>query len=52
MDLEFVEVGLNETVSSAVSIVQPQANSQRVIIRTALSQSVPHVVADCAPSSR
>lgn len=46
MDLEFVEVGLNETVSSAVSIVQPQANSQRVIIRTALSQSVPHVVAD------
>ena len=29
-----------------MSIVQPQANSQRVIIRTALSQSVPDVVAD------
>ncbi|MGV8938482.1 MAG: ATP-binding protein [Allorhizobium sp.] len=46
MDLDFVSVGLNETVASAVSIVQPQANSQRVIIRTALSQAVPDVVAD------
>jgi signal transduction histidine kinase len=33
-------------VQAAVSIVQPQANSQRVIIRTALSQAVPNVVAD------
>jgi PAS domain S-box-containing protein len=46
MDLDFVAVGLNETVSEAVSLVQPQANSQRVIIRTALSQAVPQVVAD------
>ncbi|WP_027486828.1 ATP-binding protein [Allorhizobium undicola] len=46
MDLDFVAVGLNETVSEAVAIVQPQANNQRVIIRTALSQSVPNVVAD------
>jgi PAS domain S-box-containing protein len=46
MDLDFVSVGLNETVSEAVSLVQPQANAQRVIIRTALSQSVPNVVAD------
>ncbi|WP_113487683.1 ATP-binding protein [Rhizobium cremeum] len=46
MDLDFTAVGLNETVSAAVAIVQPQANSQRVIIRTALSQSVPNVVAD------
>ncbi|KKX32019.1 ATP-binding protein [Rhizobium sp. LC145] len=46
MDLDFVAVGLNETVSEAVSLVQPQANSQRVIIRTALSHSVPPVVAD------
>jgi signal transduction histidine kinase len=29
-----------------VSLVQPQANAQRVIIRTSLSQSVPDVVAD------
>jgi PAS domain S-box-containing protein len=46
MDLDFIAVGLNETVSEAVSLVQPQANAQRVIIRTALSQSVPNVVAD------
>ena len=46
MDLDFESVGLNETVSEAVSLVQPQANGQRVIIRTALSQSVPPVVAD------
>ena len=46
MELDFVAVGLNETISEAVSLVQPQANGQRVIIRTALSQAVPQVVAD------
>ncbi|WP_454848250.1 ATP-binding protein [Rhizobium binxianense] len=46
MDLDFASVGLNEAISEAVALVQPQANSQRVIIRTALSQSVPDVVAD------
>jgi PAS domain S-box-containing protein len=46
MDLDFASVGLNEAISEAVALVQPQANGQRVIIRTALSQSVPDVVAD------
>lgn len=46
MELDFVSVGLNETIAEAVSLVQPQANTQRVIIRTALSHSVPPVVAD------
>ncbi len=46
MDLDFVAVELNETISEAVSLVQPQANNQRVIIRTSLSQSVPAIVAD------
>ncbi|MCF3642957.1 PAS domain-containing sensor histidine kinase [Rhizobium sp. TRM95111] len=46
MDLEFTAVGLNETVAEAVSLVQPQANSQRVIIRTSLANAVPPVVAD------
>ncbi|WP_416798035.1 ATP-binding protein [Ciceribacter azotifigens] len=46
MELDFEAVGLNEAVASAVSLVQPQANTQRIIIRTALSQSVPNVVAD------
>ncbi|RWX77057.1 PAS domain S-box protein [Neorhizobium lilium] len=46
MEMDFIAVGLNETVSEAVSLVQPQANNQRVIIRTALSNAVPQVVAD------
>ena len=46
MDVDFVAVPLNETVAEAVSLVQPQANNQRVIIRTALAQSVPQIVAD------
>ncbi|ASY61785.1 Sensory histidine kinase AtoS [Sinorhizobium sojae CCBAU 05684] len=46
MELDFSAVDLNEAVSEAVSLVQPQANSQRVIIRTSLSASVPEVVAD------
>ncbi|WP_426237200.1 ATP-binding protein [Pararhizobium sp. DWP1-1-3] len=46
MDLEFTAVEINDAVSEAVSLVQPQANSQRVIIRTSLSGSVPNVVAD------
>lgn len=46
MELDFIPVELNETVSEAVSLLQPQANGQRVIIRTALSHSVPQVVAD------
>ncbi|UVC07612.1 PAS domain S-box protein [Rhizobium sp. TH2] len=46
MDLEFAAVGINDCVSEAVSLVQPQANAQRVIIRTSLSQSVPDIVAD------
>jgi PAS domain S-box-containing protein len=46
MDLDLAAVAINECVSEAVSLVQQQANAQRVIIRTSLSQSVPNVVAD------
>ncbi|MEI2297935.1 ATP-binding protein [Ensifer sp. MJa1] len=46
MELDFGAVEINEAVSEAVSLVQPQANSQRVIIRTSLSATVPNVVAD------
>jgi PAS domain S-box-containing protein len=46
MELEFSAVEINEAISEAVSLVQPQANSQRVIIRTSLSTAVPNVVAD------
>ncbi|MEK1865772.1 MAG: ATP-binding protein, partial [Ensifer adhaerens] len=46
MELDFGAVEINDAVSEAVSLVQPQANSQRVIIRTSLSAAVPNVVAD------
>jgi PAS domain S-box-containing protein len=46
MDLDLTAVAINDCISEAVSLVQQQANAQRVIIRTSLSQSVPNVVAD------
>lgn len=46
VDMEFIAVSLNDHLAESVSLLQPMANSQRVIIRTSLSTSVPDVVAD------
>ena len=46
VDLEFDAVSLNDQLAECVSMLQPMANSQRVIIRTSLSASLPEVVAD------
>ncbi len=46
LDLNFVRVDLNEVTQQAVALMQPQANRQRVIIRTSLSPALPAVVAD------
>ncbi len=46
LELEFEAVDLNELVAESVAILQPQANTNRIIIRTSLSRSVPKVVAD------
>ena len=46
MDLDFAAVRLNAAIAEAIALLQPQANSQRVIIRTALSDLVPEIVAD------
>ncbi|TPW27917.1 ATP-binding protein [Pararhizobium mangrovi] len=46
MEVAFAEVALNDTIADAVSLLQPQANSERVIIRTSLSATVPAVIAD------
>jgi PAS domain S-box-containing protein len=46
VDMEFTAVSLNDHLAESVSLLQPMANSQRVIIRTSLSESVPDVVAD------
>ena len=46
MELSFEAVNLNQIVSETVALLQPQANVERIIIRTSLSRSVPRVVAD------
>jgi PAS domain S-box-containing protein len=45
-DLNFVRVNLNEVVSSTASLLQPQANRGRIIIRTSLAPTMPAVIAD------
>jgi PAS domain S-box-containing protein len=46
LDLTFVSVNLNELVQQCVAIMQQQANSERVIIRTSLPPGLPQIVAD------
>ncbi len=46
MDLNFTGVSLNEIASAAVSLLQPEANRQRVVLRTGLQPRLPAVVAD------
>ncbi len=46
MELSFDACNLNTTVSETVAMIQPEANKERVIIRTSLSAVVPKVVAD------
>jgi len=46
VDLEFDACDLNTTVSETVALSQPDANKERIIIRTSLSAVVPKVVAD------
>ncbi|WP_406856499.1 ATP-binding protein [Alsobacter sp. KACC 23698] len=45
-DLNFISVDANEIVSRSVAMMQPQAGAGRVVLRTSLSQRLPHVVAD------
>src|SRR5436305_1092845 len=46
LDLAFVEQNLNELVEQCVAMMQPQANRERIIVRTSLAHSLPPVVAD------
>ncbi|MCY6382344.1 PAS domain S-box protein [Hoeflea prorocentri] len=45
-ELDFAAVSLNDALLEAISILQPQANDRRVIMRTSLASDVPQVVAD------
>ena len=45
-EMDFEAVPLNETLADAVSMLQPQANRNRVIIRSSFASDLPEVVAD------
>ncbi|MDO9295472.1 PAS domain-containing protein [Bradyrhizobium sp.] len=46
LDLAFTNQNLNELVESCVAVMQPQANRERIIIRTSLAHALPSVIAD------
>ena len=46
LELAFTNQNLNEMVESCVAMMQPQANRERIIIRTSLAHALPPVVAD------
>jgi PAS domain S-box-containing protein len=46
LDLAFEAVAVNSVIQECVALMQPQANRERIIIRTSLSADVPNVVAD------
>lgn len=46
LDLKLVNQNLNEMVEQCVGVLQPQANRERVIIRTSLAHALPLVMAD------
>ncbi len=46
LDLAFANQNLNELVESCVAVMQPQANRERIIIRTSLAHALPSVIAD------
>ncbi len=46
LELDFAGVALNPLTRRCVAIMQPQANRERIIIRTSLSAKLPSVIAD------
>ncbi len=46
LDLDFTSVELDEIVTKSVSLMQPQATRERIIIRSSLPDNLPPVVAD------
>ena len=45
-EMSYEAVSLNDTLGEAVAMMQPQANRERVIIRSSLTSRLPDVVAD------
>ena len=45
-EMNFEAVSLNDTLAETVALMQPQANRERVIIRSSFASTLPDVVAD------
>lgn len=45
-DLNYEAVALNDTLAECVAMMQPQANRERIIIRSSFASDLPDVVAD------
>ncbi len=45
-DMNYEAVSLNDTLAETVALMQPQANRERVIIRSSFASRLPEVVAD------
>ena len=46
IELAFANQNLNELVESCVTVMQPQASRERIVIRTSLAHALPPVMAD------
>ncbi|UWU72900.1 PAS domain S-box protein [Bradyrhizobium sp. NC92] len=46
LDLNFSNLNLNDLVEACVTVMQPQANRERIIIRTSLAHALPQVSVD------
>ena len=46
LELNFADVDLNELTQQSVALMQPQANRERIIIRTSLGSTLPSITAD------
>jgi PAS domain S-box-containing protein len=46
LDLTFANQNLNDLVEQCVAVMQPQANRERIIIRSSLAHALPPVLAD------
>ncbi len=46
MEMDFQSVDANAVVTECVSLMQPQANRERVVVRMSLAHKLPNIVAD------
>jgi signal transduction histidine kinase len=46
LELSFASVSLNELIQQCVTIAQPHANRERIIIRSSLAPALPRAIAD------